>query len=147
MEGLLLICWLKIGLHTGYCQVLVCHQTNFTISWLILIRMMYHQGCFFFLSYLTDFSYFTLDFCQMRSKIDLLKGGVDVFRYFHWFLFILFYIQNHPCTIYAWKYITHTPCQMSLKPNSPWIKLAHANKLMSYVHVIMTQHTYYSTSQ
>jgi len=43
----------------------------------------------FFLRYLTDFSYFPLkkilkvaEHCLNKSKIDLLKGGVDGFNYF-----------------------------------------------------------------
>jgi hypothetical protein len=43
-----------------------------------------------FFSYLTDFSYFPLNFLsercrtlsEYRSKIDLLKGGVDCFSFF-----------------------------------------------------------------
>jgi hypothetical protein len=60
----------------------------------------------FFLSYLTDFSYFPLIFfhsenCRTQSeqvKNTFWKGVyVDGFNYFHWFSVTLFSIHNHLC--------------------------------------------------
>ena len=47
-----------------------------------------------FFSYLSDFSYFFPESCQIRSKMDLLKGGADVFIFFS----VIF-----SCFIFNWE--------------------------------------------
>jgi hypothetical protein len=54
---------------------------------------------FFFFSYLTDFSYFSLKVAghgQNMSKMTIFKGGVDGFSYVSLISVILFSNQDHP---------------------------------------------------
>jgi hypothetical protein len=68
------------------------------------------SGMIFF-SYLTDFSYFPLKIVSKscwtvinRSKMTILKGGVDGFSYFSLISVILFSNQDRPCIIIILKY-------------------------------------------
>jgi len=60
-----------------------------------------------FFIYLTDFNYFPLKIvflkvtahCQNRSKITILKVGVDGVSYFSLISVILFSNKHHPCVV------------------------------------------------